>query len=796
MLLGPEEVPVMTTMHRHATEKVMGGVCLLATIVVVGMLFLIIGQVFINGLPSLSWYFITTPENATPGLGQGIANAIVGTILLSFCATIVAAPFGFGTAIYMKRYAADNGITRSFRFLLEVLSGTPSIVVGIFGFLIFVIYLKQITGGYSLIAGAVALAILIMPVIERAIEDAIDRVSPELEEGSYALGADKWQTIRGITIPIAFAGFLTGLSLGFGRAAEESAVVLLTAGYTQYMPELGIRSLSGAQGGVKLLPLQDQVGTLPAALYNDFKEASMVKPSAAFAAAFVLIVVVFTVNISGKMLLSRTMSSGKDGDSFIAMIRKKWSSGKKLSAQEPDNQAGPVSEPSPAMPEPRDQPRPSFTDTIRNLPLVKKISSLTVPSGKKRDPGQFQRPDSTEKKRNLIAVVRPFLRTLIPFAIPAALLLLIAFLATIPPLHTLLGPASPALAGLFATGLSGIVTVAGLIFALIFAKRGGSFRAKNRRIGYTAVAAGFCLLCIAGIICSSAAVGLFKTGEETAGQAGGDRSAKLAAMLASGELGDEQGSSVSVQTVAPTVQIPSGVPTRVAPGAAMSPAVPLKDALSVGESYWFGDPEHTCRATVYDYKVLPFYFWWFIDYNRFVERVPPAGYSYLVVFLRIEDLGTKSAIIPSSDQIVVTNNGNRYTNDPFLDLSVFSQWQINYYSNNLNQLPYQWIREIGEDKRDYAFLMGYNIFAGGNGELTSNLSESTGYLSAFNETQPQYGLSYFLHPGTSNAIDGYLIYTVPTTAVNTTEDLKSTYVQIAFNNISYTRWQLGSDVPA
>lgn len=201
----------MTITRRHATEKIITWLCLLATLAVVGVLFMIVGQIFINGLPSLSWYFITTPENATPGMGQGIANAIIGTILLSLCATIVAAPFGFGTAVYMKRYAADNGVTRSFRFLLEVLSGTPSIVVGVFGFLIFVIYLKKITGGYSLIAGSLALAILIIPVIERAIEDAIDRVSPELEVGSYALGADKWQTIRGITIPTAFTGILTGL---------------------------------------------------------------------------------------------------------------------------------------------------------------------------------------------------------------------------------------------------------------------------------------------------------------------------------------------------------------------------------------------------------------------------------------------------------------------------------------------------------------------------------------------------------------------------------------------------------
>ena len=137
-----------------------------------------------------------------------------------------------------------------------------------------------------------------MPVIERAIEDAIDRVSQELEEGSYALGADKWQTIRGITIPTAFTGILTGITLGFGRAAEESAVVILTAGYTQYMPEFGIRSGSDALGTVKIYPIQDQVATLPYTVYHAFQNQTLVKPSSGFAAAFVLVVIVPTINIS------------------------------------------------------------------------------------------------------------------------------------------------------------------------------------------------------------------------------------------------------------------------------------------------------------------------------------------------------------------------------------------------------------------------------------------------------------------------------------------------------------------
>jgi len=795
----------MTMMRRLINEKIITGLCLLATLAVVGVLFLIIGQVFINGMPSLSWYFITTPENATPGLGQGIANAIVGTILISLCAVIVAAPFGFGTAIYMKRYAPDNGVTRAFRFLLEVLSGTPSVVVGVFGFLIFVIYLKKITGGYSLIAGALALAILIMPVIERAIEDAIDRVSRELEEGSYALGADKWQTIRGITIPTAFTGILTGLTLGFGRAAEESAVVILTAGYTQYMPDFGIHS--GSSNGMKIYPIQDQVATLPYAVYHAFQNQTLVKPSAGFAAAFVLVVIVFTINIGGKMLLTRTMNAGKPKISLIGMLREKLSAGNtKNSEQEPGNQVESPDEPAPAMPESTDQPKPSFSDRVRNLPLVKKIITQIVRSGKKEDPAQMPIPENDEKKRIARGTVRAFLRTLLPFVIPAGLLLLIAFLATIPPLRGALGPLSPALAGLFASGLTLVLTVAGLIFGILFAKRSGAFKPKNRRAGYAAVAVGFCILCIAGIICSSAATGLFKTGETPAAQAGGDRNAKLAAMLASGQLGDGSGSSVSVQTVALTAPAPTAVPAQVTPGAATTLTVPVKDALGVGEYYWYGDAQHTTRATVYDYKVLPFYFWWYIDYNRFVMQQPPDGYKYLVVFLRIEDLGTKSAIIPAADQMMVTNNGNSYVNDPFFNMSVLSQSQIDYYSNNLNDLPYQWIRELGQQKRDYSYLMGYNVFAanggtsaggsaGNIGELTSNAS---GDSSSFgiNQTEPQWGLGYFLLPGTSNAIDGYLIYTVPDTAVNTTEELKSTYVQVSFNNISSTRWQLGTDVPA
>jgi hypothetical protein len=432
----------------------------------------------------------------------------------------------------------------------------------------------------------------------------------------------------------------------------------------------------------------------------------------------------------------------------------------------------------------KNTPKNIFRDLIDTI--QQKLKHL--PASTEKNP-MNEHTTGSSVERSSMGMFRTFLRSFVPFAIPAALLFLIAFLATIPPLHKILGPASPALAGLFASALALIVAVAGLIFGLVFAKRSGAFKTKTRRVSYAAIAAGFCILCIAGIICSSAAAGLFKTGDEPATQAGGDRNAKLAALLAAGG----EGSTVSIQTNISATSTPSPVITQV-PGAAITPTVPVKDALDVGEYYWYGDAQHTTRATVYDYKVLPFYFWWFIDYNRFVQQIPPPGYSYLVVFLRIEDVGQKSAIIPSSDQIVVTNNGNTYSNEPFFNKSVLSAFQTDYYSTHLNDLPYQWIREIGEEKRDYSYLMGYNIFADNNGILSSNTSTSTtGYMDNF--TQSQYGLGYFLHPGSSNAIDGYLIYTIPNSALNSTNDLKSTYVQVTFNNLSYTRWRLGSNAP-
>jgi len=224
-------------------------------------------------------------------------------------------------------------------------------------------------------------------------------------------------------------------------------------------------------------------------------------------------------------------------------------------------------------------------------------------------------------------------------------------------------------------------------------------------------------------------------------------------------------------------------PVPAAPPA--NSVVPVKNALDLGESYWYGDNSRPCLATIYNVSVLPFYFYWDMDWNRFVQVTPVSnGDTFLVVFIRIEDTGNMSAIVPPATSFVVSYKGQTYSNNPYFDTSVLDQNEINIYTADFNALPYQWIREIGQQKRDYAFLTGYNIF-GQNQTIISNYSTSANAPPTPPDTN---GEGYFITPGRSNAIDGYLIYEVPDAAA---ADLRDTYVQVSFNSFSPTQWRLG-----
>ncbi len=195
----------------------------LAVVIVILFLGIILFYIISNGVGALSWEFITT---STLGPTGGIFSAIIGTLYLVAGAIAVALPLGVGAAIYLHEYTREGVITKIIRGGADLLNGTPSIVFGLFGFAFFVLYLKL---GLSLLAGQITLAFMILPTIIRTTEEALKCVPESLREGSYALGATKWQTVRKVVLPPAAPGIITGEILGIGRAAGETAPIMFTA---------------------------------------------------------------------------------------------------------------------------------------------------------------------------------------------------------------------------------------------------------------------------------------------------------------------------------------------------------------------------------------------------------------------------------------------------------------------------------------------------------------------------------------------------------------------------------------
>jgi phosphate transport system permease protein len=222
-------VPVWYVIRRKVpaklSEKTMFGIIYLCTGFVIFLPAVILSDIFSNGLPAISWEFLTGyPEDL--GRGGGIYPAIAGTLQLVAGAVILALPAGIGTAIYLTEYSGNNPLTKLLRTGNDLLNGTPSIVFGLFGFAFFVIFLDW---GICLLAGQICLAVMILPVIIRTSEEALKSVPDSLREASLGLGATKWQTIRNAVLPVAAPGILTGTILSVGRAAGETAPIMFTA---------------------------------------------------------------------------------------------------------------------------------------------------------------------------------------------------------------------------------------------------------------------------------------------------------------------------------------------------------------------------------------------------------------------------------------------------------------------------------------------------------------------------------------------------------------------------------------
>jgi phosphate transport system permease protein len=212
------------------------GAIYVALAIAVVPLGLIAGEMLIQGIPEISWTFLTAlpPIDPTNTAGAGIGNAIVGTAMMVGVATLIAAPLGILTALLMYECSLSGRRAASFArimgLVIDIMLGIPSIVVGMFGYLAIVIA----TGGYSGWAGAIALAIIMVPIIVRAADEVLRLVPAGLSEAALALGAPKWRTALRIVIPAAAPGILTGIVLAVARAAGETAPLLFTAGVNQF----------------------------------------------------------------------------------------------------------------------------------------------------------------------------------------------------------------------------------------------------------------------------------------------------------------------------------------------------------------------------------------------------------------------------------------------------------------------------------------------------------------------------------------------------------------------------------
>ena len=220
-------------LSRQLTQRLVFAFITLAAVATVLPIVLVVGYIAWLGAPAISWEFLT----AVPFNGMregGIWPAIVGTLYLTLGTGLIAVPLGVAAAVYLSEYAKDNRLTRTIRIAIINLAGIPSVVYGLFGLGLFVLFLQF---GTSILAGCLTLSIMTLPVIISTAEEALRAVPQSFRVVSISLGGTKWQTIRRVVLPQALPGILTGVILGLERAAGETAPILFTAA-TFFLPRL------------------------------------------------------------------------------------------------------------------------------------------------------------------------------------------------------------------------------------------------------------------------------------------------------------------------------------------------------------------------------------------------------------------------------------------------------------------------------------------------------------------------------------------------------------------------------
>jgi phosphate transport system permease protein len=278
--------------RRRTTDKVARGVLLALTLVALVPLVLVLYYLIKEGLGAWSADFFTTdPTGRFLGSPGGIKSAILGTIEMVALASVIAIPFGIGVALYLVEYGKSGRFANLVRYFVDVMTGVPSVVFGLFVYIVLVV--TKIGGTFAGWKGAVALALLMLPVVTRSAEVVLNLVPNGLREAALALGAPRWKVVFRIVLPTALPGLVTGSLLAVARAAGETAPLLFTAAFvfgTQY-------------------DLSQRMNSLPLQIFNDVGQAQDRLVQRAWGAALTLVVLVLLLTLFARLVQRRSRLS-------------------------------------------------------------------------------------------------------------------------------------------------------------------------------------------------------------------------------------------------------------------------------------------------------------------------------------------------------------------------------------------------------------------------------------------------------------------------------------------------------
>jgi phosphate transport system permease protein len=275
--------------RRRRVDKLMRALLLAGTLVALLPLVLVVYYLLQQGLSALSWEFFTTdPTGRFLGPPGGVRSAIVGTILIVALASAIAIPAGVGVALYLVEYGKNSLFANVVRYFVDVMTGVPSIVFGLFIYIVLV--LTGIGGNFTGWKGSVALSLLMLPVVTRSAEVVLGLVPDSLREAALALGAPRWKVVLRVVLPTALPGLVTGSMLAIARGAGETAPLLFTA--------FAVNATTWDLGS--------QMNSLPIQIFNDVRQAQSNIVERAWGSALTLVAMVLILTLIARLIQRRS----------------------------------------------------------------------------------------------------------------------------------------------------------------------------------------------------------------------------------------------------------------------------------------------------------------------------------------------------------------------------------------------------------------------------------------------------------------------------------------------------------